>query len=102
MKSFDLIVSHILQNTNDNATVTALQTHTPFAVCVSSKTRPQIVTRSESADGTALLELSKLKGKELEDLLRKNKLKISGKVEEKRERLKQFYESNLKKSTGIQ
>lgn len=95
MESFDLIVSHILQNTNDNATksVTALQSHTPFAVCVSSKkpTSSQVVTRSESTVATALLELSKLKGKELEDLLRKNELKISGKVEEKRQRLKDFY-----------
>lgn len=88
MEDFNLIVSHILQNTNDN-NVTALQTYVPFVVCVS-----QVETRSETDACNSLLNLSKLKGKELEDLLRKYKLKISGKVDEKRQRLNEYL-SNL-------
>ena len=98
MEDFNLIVSHILQNTNDN-NVTALQSYVPFSVCVSSN-KPtslisrQVETRSETDACNSLLNLSKLKGKELEDLLRKYKLKISGKVDEKRERLNEYL-SNL-------
>lgn len=93
MEDFNLIVSHILQNTNDT-NVTALQSYVPFAVCVSSKTSSQVVTRSDTDACNSLLSLSKLKGKELEDLLRKYKLKISGKVDEKRQRLNEYL-SNL-------
>ena len=37
--------------------------------------------------------LIELKGKDLDELLRKHKLKISGKVSEKRERLLDFYKT---------
>lgn len=64
--------------------VVALPEWQNFEVCVTNLNLP---TQKEKVSPN----LKELKGKDLDELLRKHKLKISGKVSEKRERLLKFY-----------
>ena len=40
-----------------------------------------------------ITKIEKMKGKELDELLKSNKLKVSGKVQEKKDRLVEFYKN---------
>lgn len=69
--------------------VVALPEWNNFEVCVTNLNLP---TRNKKVSPN----VKELKGKDLDELLRKHKLKISGKVSEKRERLLEFYKIELK------
>lgn len=93
--------------------VVALPEWNNFEVCVTNlnlptqnkNVSPNLKGKEDLDEGKEDFDENKnlieLKGKDLDELLRKHKLKISGKVSEKRERLLDFYktQSKLKNST---
>jgi len=76
--------------------VVALPEWNNFEVCVTNlnlPTRNKKVSPNLKGKEDESKNLNELKGKDLDELLRKHKLKISGKVSEKRERLLEFYKT---------
>tara|TARA_B100001564_G_C20498221_1_gene604908 strand:+ start:592 stop:882 length:291 start_codon:yes stop_codon:yes gene_type:complete len=74
----------------NNKMVFAL-TEEEAAKCLLSIKQQPINKGTEVQEVPLITKIEKMKGKELDELLKSNKLKVSGKVQEKKDRLVEFY-----------